>query len=352
MSFRQWLNVATIALIVIILILSRHELYTAWQLLERVNLWIFSLVIPIQFLSYYAAGAAIFSYLRAKGDLKEVRSLETARMALELNFVNHVLPTGGVSGASYMTWRLGKLGVSSGRATLAQVVRFGVTFGAFLVLLLVAVVLITLDGSINRMTILVSSSLASAIIFGSIIVAYIIGSQTRLHAFSRFLDRTINGLARKFFLKKNNLFGKKQYLIKPKTITKFFEDLHEDYLVLRRDPRILVKPFLWGIAFNLFEVALFVVTFLALGSFVNPAPVLIAVGIASFLSIFLATPGGAGGYEALMILFLSSAGVAPGVAVAGVLLARVTLILLTIGSGYLFYHQALKKYGKAPDNRI
>lgn len=343
MSFRQWLNVITVALIVIILVFSRHELYAAWQLLSKVNLWIFLLVIPVQFLSYYAAGATIFSYLRAKGDLQHVRSIETARMALELNFVNHVLPSGGVSGASYMTWRLGKLGVSSGRATLAQVVRFGVTFAAFLALLLVAVVLITLDGNINRLTILVSGALASSIIFGSIVVAYVIGSQRRLHSFSRFLDRVINGTARK-------VLRRKRALVKPSVITKFFEELHEDYLSLRGDPRILLKPFWWGIAFNLFEVGLFVVTFLALGTFVNPAPVLIAVGIASFLSIFLVTPGGAGGYEALMILFLSSAGVTPGVAVAGVLLARVTLILLTIASGYVFYHQALKKYGKAPNN--
>ena len=266
-------------------------------------------------------------------------------MALELNFVNHVLPTGGVSGASYMTWRLGKLGVSSGRATLAQVVRFGVTFAAFLTLLLIAVILITIDGNINRLTILVSSSLASGIIFGSIVVAYVIGSKSRLHAFSRFLDRVINGTARRFM-------RQREHLIKPTVITTFFEELHEDYLTLKDDPRILLKPYLWGLSFNLFEVSLFVITFLALGSFVNPAPVLIAVGIASFLSIFLVTPGGAGGYEALMILFLSSAGVSPEVAVAGVLLARVTLIMLTIVSGYVFYQQALRKYdGKLPNHR-
>jgi uncharacterized protein (TIRG00374 family) len=345
MSFRQWLNVGTVLLIVIILVFSRHELYAAWQLLSQVNLWIFLLVIPLQFLSYYAAGATIFSYLRAKGDLQNVRSIEMARMALELNFVNHVLPTGGVSGASYMTWRLGKLGVSSGRATLAQVVRFGMTFAAFLLLLLVAVLLITLDGNINRLTILVSSTLASAIIFGSVVVIYVIGSQKRLHAFSRFLGKVINGIAQR-------ITRKKKTFVSQSLITKFFEDLHEDYLALKGDPRILLKPLGWGVAFNVFEVGMFMVTFLALGTLVNPAPVLIAVGIASFLSIFLVTPGGAGGYEALMILFLSSAGVSAGVAVAGVLLARVTLILLTIVSGYLFYHQALKKYGRAPDNSI
>lgn len=338
MSFRRWLNIATLALIAIILYFSRHELVTAWELLERVNIWILLLVFPLQFLGYYATGAMIFSYLRAIGDLKNVKSIETARMALELNFVNHVLPSGGVSGASYMTWRLNKLGVNSGRATLAQVVRFGATFAAFLVLLLLAVMLITIDGGINRLTILVSAALASIIIFTTVIVIYIISSNARLQAFSRLLDRGINGLWQK-------VFRQKKVLVERAIIRRFFEDLHTDFVALRKDPKILRKPFYWGIVFNLAEVSLFVVTFWALGTFVNPAPILIAVGIASMVGLFLVTPGGAGGYEALMILFLSSAGVHPGTALAGVLLARVILIVLTITSGYVFYHNALKKYG-------
>jgi len=340
MSFRRWLNIATVVLIAIILYLSRHELLTAWYLLERVNIWILLLVLPLQFLGYYSTGAMIFTYLRGIGDLKKVKSIETARMALELNFVNHVLPSGGVSGASYMTWRLSKLGVSSGRATLAQVVRFGATFVAFLALLLVAVLLITIDGNINRVTILVSSALASIIVFGTIIVAYTISSHARLLAFSRLLDRGINGAWR-------HIFRQRKALVQHATIKKFFEDLHADFIALRTNPRILKAPFLWGIVFNVAEVSVFVATFLALGSFVNPAPILIAVGIASMAGLFLFTPGGAGGYEALMILFLSSAGVNPGVALAGVLLARVIMILLTIATGYAFYHQALKKYGKS-----
>lgn len=337
MSFRRWLNIATIVLIIVILFFSRHELGVAWGLLERVNIWILLLVFPLQFISYYSTGAMIFSYLRAKGDLKNVKSIEMARMALELNFVNHVLPTGGVSGASYMTWRLNKLGVNSARATLAQVVRFGATFAAFLTLLLAAVLLITIDGSINRLTILVSSAMASLIIFGTVLVTFAIGNYARLHAFSKFLDRIINGIGRK-------VMRRKSALIEYAVIRKFFEDLHDDYVALRSDPGILKKSYLWGLVFNIAEVGAFVVTFLALGTFVNPAPVLIAVGIASMAGLFVVTPGGAGAYEALMILFLSSAGINPATALAGVLLARVIFILLTICSGYVFYQDALKKY--------
>ena len=62
----------------------------------QVNVWILLLLIPLQILCYYAAGAMIFSYLKEKYDIT-ISGAQTAQMALELNFVNHILPSGGVS---------------------------------------------------------------------------------------------------------------------------------------------------------------------------------------------------------------------------------------------------------------
>ncbi len=344
MTARRWLNLITIALILLILFLAREDLVAAWHLLGQVNPWILLLVLPVQFISYYAGGAMIFSYLRQKGDLKDVSNIEATKMALELNFVNHVLPSGGVSGISYMTWRLSKLGVATGRATLAQVVRFAATFGAFVILLAFSVVLITIDGSINRFTILVSCGLIGAIILGLVIVGFAIGSKTRTTKLALTVHKIIYWAWRKVLRRKTPL----PHAVGEETIKKFFDDLHDDYMSLRRSPRQLEKPLMWGVLFNIAEMSLFWVTFMALGTFVNPAPIMIALGLASLAGVFLFTPGGAGGYEALMILFLTSAGVPASVAVAGVLLARVILIVLTISTGYFFYHQSLKKYGK-PD---
>ena len=328
----------------LILFLARDDLVKAWHLLGQVNPWILLLVLPVQFISYYAGGAMIFSYLRQKGDLAKVSNIEAAKMSLELNFVNHVLPSGGVSGLSYMTWRLSKLSVAGSRATLAQVVKFAATFGAFVVLLAVSVLLITFDGSINRFTILVSSGLIGIILLGLVVVGYAIGSKTRAARLATFVYKTIEWVWHAILRRKNNV----PQPVSLTAIQRFFDDMHEDYMSLRKSPSQLKKPLAWGFLFNVAEMALFWVTFLALGTFVNPAPIMIALGLASLAGIFLFTPGGAGGYEALMILFLTSAGVPASVAVAGVLLARVLLILLTIGTGYIFYHQSLKKYGK-PD---
>lgn len=341
MSLRSWLSIITILLLGLIIYFAREEIIHAFELLSRVNLWILSLLIPLQILSYLAAGETMFSYLRAKGSTKEISGLKQARMALEMNFVNHTLPSAGVSGISYMTWRLSKLGVSPARATAAQLVRFVVTFGGFMVLLMLAVLLVTIDGDVNRWIILVSSTLVSAIIGGTTFLIYVIGSRKRIEIVSRWSYRVLNRVT------KTLTFGRKRVLIKEKIISHFFLEMHDEYLTLSKERKLLIRPFAWGIVFNVLEVLMFITVFFALGSLVNPAPVLIALGLASVAGFLVATPGGAGVYEATMVSFLATSGVPAGVAVAGVLLARVILMVGTIALGYLFYQQAILKYGKS-----
>ena len=339
LAAKHWLNIVTLLLIGLVLFFARNDLVKAWQLLGQVNIWVFLLIIPLQFLSYYASGAMIFSYLKNREALTTISWIEQPKMALELNFVNHIFPSAGVSGASYMTFRLSKLGVNSGRATLAQVVRLVMQFVSFAALMLIAVLWVTFDGSLTRFTILIASMLVSVILASIIGTIFLVGSSKRLEKFEKFLDLVVNKKIAKLFRRS------KPYIDKDK-MHAFFADLHEDYRTLRADPKCLVRPFWWGIVFNLAETLMFFVTFLSLGTFVNPAPILIALGLAALVSILLVTPGGAGGYEAAVILFLTSAGVSPAIAVAGVLLARTSLIILTIASGYILYNSAMKKYGK------
>lgn len=341
MSFKQWLNVATIVLVALVLFLARHDIVLAWHMLGTVNVWIFFFIIPIQFLSYYANGEMIFSYLRKRGDLQDVPPLESPKMALEFNFVNHIFPTAGMSGISYMTWRLSKLGVRSGRGTLAQVVKFAATYVAFAALAIVSVFVITADVGLNRFAILVASGLVMATVLGTIGAMYILSSRARLEKFERFIDILLNHKIRK-------LIRRKKEFIARDTLSSFFADMHNDYKTLREQPKLLGASFVWGIVFNLAETAMFFLTFLSLGQVVNPAAILIAMGLAGTVGAFFVTPGGAGGYEATMILFLSLVGVNASTALAGVVLARTLLIFITIATGYVVYHQAIKKYGKAP----
>lgn len=340
MSVRTWVSVITIIFLALIVYGARNEILHAWELLGTVNIGILLLLIPFQIISYYMAGEMIFSYLRAKNVISHVSRLSQARMALEMNFVNHILPSAGVSGISYMTWRMGKYGISAGRATLAQLIRFIVGFASFATLLFIALVAITLDGNISRIIILMSALLIIAMIvvtFGGI---YLIAKPSRYEKFSmtlyRIFNRTIKILT----------FGKKHQLVQRKKIVHFFEEIHEDYLTIRREKKLLKGPYVWGLAFVIFDVLLFMTTFWALGVNVNPAAVLIGFGLAAAISAFVATPGGAGAYEIVMAGFLVAAGVPQEVAIAGTVLTRVILLLGTIVFGYVFYQDALVRYGK------
>lgn len=340
MSFRTVLSIITIVFLGLIVYFSRHEIYKAWLLLEQVNVWILLLLIPGQLLVYYAGGEMAFAYLRSKGSIGNITGIQLARMSLEMNFVNHVLPSAGVSGLSYMTWRFGHFGISPGRATMSQVVRFAMAFVSFVTLLLISLFIITLDGHINRWILLFSALLVVGIIVALLLGIFLLSSQSRINRFSASVTKKVNRIVAAMS------FQKVTMLLHPKKVDDFFDDLHKDYLALSRDKRILTKPYLWGLVYAIGDVLLFMITFWALGAYVNPAILLIAYGLGGLATFFVITPGGAGAYEAIMVAFLVTAGVTSDTAIAGTLLTRVILLLGTIGLGYFFYQHAILRYGR------
>ena len=196
MSFRFWVSVITAVILAVIIYFARDDISHAISLIGSANIWILLLLIPAQIAVYFAAGEMIFEYLRGKNELKNVSRWSLTRLALEINFVNHILPSGGVSGVSYTGWRLNKMGVSPGRSTLAQVVRYAMGFIAFLSLLVISVVFVTLDEGVNRLIILVSALLMSAIIFILVFGMFIVGDQLRLQSFVNWIARLINKIGK------------------------------------------------------------------------------------------------------------------------------------------------------------
>lgn len=336
----------TLGLVALILFLSRHELEKSWVLLWQVNLWVLVLLVPLILLTFFASAETMFSYLRAKGSTKKVSVWERARMALELNFVNHTLPSGGVSGISYMTWRLGKVGVTPGKATSAQVVRYVAGFIASAILIAVSVLIVTIDGNINRLIILVSCGIVTFMILSTIALIYVISSRKRMHRVAMWIERAVNRWTRKITR------GKKRVLVHEEKVYAFFEDIHDDYSELRRDYRILAKPILWAILFTTADAMLFAITFWALGTPINPAPLIIAYVLASVAGFIVVTPGGAGAYEAIMVGFLATAGIASSASLAAIVLTRVIILLITIALGYFFYEDALRRYGGGDGSKI
>lgn len=345
-SLRTWISVTTFVLIAIILFFSRHELSQAWHLLGGIHWWILIILVPVVMIGYLAAGEMTFSYLRQMGKTKDISIWTQMRISLELNFVNHVLPSGGVSGVSYMNWRLGKFGVSTGKATMAQAVRYVAGFASMVTLLMGAVFWVTIDGTVNRWIIFMSSALVFLMVAVVVVAMYMFSSITRMHNLVSGVSRFINKVVKRV------TFGRVPKIIVASKAMVFLDDIHSDYVAIMKDKRLLIRPYLWGLFFTATEIAIFWIVFWGLGTIVNPAPILIAYGLASLAGFVIVTPGGAGAYEAIMVLVLAIAGMPKGEAIAGILLTRVIILLVTIVVGWVLYQQVVMKYGKRPGTAV
>lgn len=341
-GFRFWLNIVTFILIGVILWLARDNLVEAWHLLGKVNIWILLLIIPIQFASYYASTEIFFTYLRARGKLKQISPFNATAIALEFNFVNHVFPSAGVSGASYMIWRLGKLGVSAGQAAMSQIINYLMLGGTFMAMMVLALIWAVIENRAANWIVMATTiavmMLVSVVIFGS----YLVSKQQRLMSFSDWLTSQTNKLVA------NLSFGRKKRVLEREKMRAFFTDFYLDFRAISSNKAVLRGPIIWGFISNILDVLLVAVAFWALGGMVSIPILLIAFGAAAVGSFLVVTPGGVGAYEALMVSVLVAGGLDGGVATAGVLLARVILVLGTILCGVFAYQVALNKYGK-PD---
>lgn len=345
-SPRVVLSFATVVVLGVIIYLSRHELLKAWGLFGQADIRLLLLLVPFQIAVYFAGGEMIFSYLRDKRDIHHVSRLEQTRIALELNLVNHIFPSGGVSGMSYATWRMHKLGVSTSRSTFAQVVRYVAGFLALVVLLILSVIFLALDGQVNRYIVASSFILVLAVVSLTLGLIYVFSSKHRMNVTAAKITRSINNVVRLA------TFGKKRRLLKIERVKEFFAEMQSDFRDMSNHPRLLIKPFLWGIVYTLFDVGMFLLAFMALGTPVNPTILVVGYGVANMAGIIAFTPGGAGVYEVIMIFFLSMAGVRPDAAIAGIILTRAILLAGTILFGYIFYQHALIKYGKPGGAKI
>jgi uncharacterized protein (TIRG00374 family) len=223
---------------------------------------------------------------------------------------------------------------------MAQIMKYVVQMGTFMALMAAALIWATLENRTASWVVVATAVGITSLIFLVIFGGYLVGSHSRMRHFARWLTRVLNLLVKKI------TFGCKPEVLKLERVEQFFIDFHNDFMVLKNDKKLLVKPIIWSFLFNIFEVLLFMVSFWALGTWVNPAVLLIAYGAAALIGVFMLTPGGAGAYEAVMIGILTASGVAAGVAFAGVILTRAILIIGTLASGFVVYQHALHKYGR------
>jgi putative heme transporter len=264
------------------------------------------------------------------------------KTSLELNFVNHVFPSGGVTGISYFGLRMrdgDKL--TGGKATLVQVMKLGLLFVSFELLILFGLFALALMGRVSNLTILVAAMLSTLLVAGTLAFAYIVGDKQRINSFFVGLTKVLNRIIQV-------VRPKHPETIHIERVRQLFDDFHDNYREIQRSYKQLKGPFWWAFLANTTEVLAVYVVFIAFGEFVNVGAVILAYAVANFAGLVSVLPGGVGIYEALMAGVLATAGVSPAVSLPVIVMFRVLSTLLQIPPGYYLYQQALQRGERAP----
>lgn len=339
-NWKMTLNVVTFMLLGLAIFLLRKDIGGALQDLGKINAIALLLVIPLQLQNYAAYAHLYQEFFRILGSKQSFKFMY--KVALELNFVNHVFPSGGVSGFSYFAARLKPAGVSAAQATLTQTMRFVLTFASFVLLLFIGLFLLALGGSASNMTILITCSLSFLTVFTIIGGGYVISSKDRIKTSTKFLTKFVNKIIH--FVRPNH-----PETIKLSRVEKLGNEMHGNYKILKEKLPQLRRPLFYSMLANITELATIYIVYIAYGQFVNPGAVIIAYALANFAGLVAVLPGGIGVYEGLMAAVLVSAGVPAGLAISVTVMYRVLTLALGLPPGYYFYHKAMATLGKTPD---
>lgn len=335
---RRWkliLNLVTLVALLVLVYAIRHQLGTTIRDLGRVHAIALLLILPVELLNYHAQTKLYQGLFGLVGNKLSYKFL--FKTSLELNFVNHVFPSGGVTGISYFGLRMRDGNqLSGGKATLIQVMKLGLTFLSFEVLIVFGLLALAVMGRVSNLTILVGASLSTLLVAGTLGFAYIVGSKQRINAFFVALTRVLNRLiqlVRPHHPETINIRGARQ----------LFDDFHDNYQTIKSSYRQLHSPFWWALLANATEVLALYVVFIAFGHLVNIGAVILAYAVANFAGLVSVLPGGVGIYEALMTAVLASTGVPPAVSLPVIVMYRVVNTLLQIPPGYYLYNRNLTK---------
>jgi hypothetical protein len=329
------LNAGTIIAMGIAIYALRQQIADTIENLGRVNAYALFLMFPMQFLNYHGYTNQARSLFRILGE--RLRYTSILRLMLEMNFVNQIFPSGGVTGLSYFNIRMKDADVSASKSSLVYLMRYILVFISFQVLLATGLILLALDGMANNFVLLVGGSLATLVLVATVGSAFIIGSKQRINSFFVTITKILNRIVHVFR-------PKNPELINTNKVRDLFEELHSDFLVIKKDYRALLKPLSWSLLACAAEVGTIYVVYIAFGQWINPGAVILAYAVATFAGFFSILPGGIGIYEALMTAVLAATGVSPGVSIPVTVMYRVLSVAIQLPPGYFFYNKNLRSH--------
>jgi putative heme transporter len=332
--WRGILNLITFAAMILLIYALRHQIMETLDNIQHVNYWVLLLVIPLQLLNYDAYARMYRDILAHLGQPVRYRSLY--RVGLELNFVNHAFPSGGVSGISYFSVRLRNYGVKASTATLLQLFKFMLVFLSFQLVLAFGLLALAIGNKANDLIILFATMLSTLTAVGTFGAAYVISSRARIRGFFAGMTKLLNRLI-------HVVRPQHPETISVARLEGVATDMHGNYVALKGNLGVVRTSLRYALIGNVTEILTIYVFYVAFGEWVNIGAVIIAYAIANFAGLISVLPGGIGVYEALMFGVLAAAGIPAGLSIPVIVMYRVVNMTIQLLPGWVLYHRSLNE---------
>ena len=332
---KRWklvLNIVTVLALGAVVYASRHDVLATIDNLGKVNTWALLLMIPIQLLNYHAQTRMYQDMFGVVGNKLEYKDLY--KLSLELNFVNHVFPSGGAAGISYFNIRLKNADLTASKATLVHIMKLVLMFVSYEILLIAGMFSLAAMGRVNNLTILVGATISTLLLVGTGLFAYVVGSRARINSFFLSVTKGLNKIIQVVRPRHPETIN----LDKARDV---FEDFHHNYKLLRSSLPKLKAAFWYSLLAIFTEILSVYVVFIAFGHIINVGAVILAYGVANFAGLVSVLPGGVGVYEFLMAAVMATAGVPAALSVPVIVMYRVINTIIQIPPGYYLYQKHL-----------
>ena len=318
--------------------------------------------IPFQLLTIAITANFYYSYFRQAGILARAKIKDFYQVVLELNFVNSVFPSGGVSSFSYLGLRLRPLGIKASATMVVQSLRIVLSLISYLPILALGVLALTIDEKIGNWLLLIAVGSFFSIVFICLAGWYLISDAQRIKHLIRFLPQIAKWLSRRFFWLRPT---KVQQTIDK--IDRAFLEIRNDYIKIKKNPRQIWSGTRFMFLYNLVDVlTLYMICWVFYSAFgqpvINFGVVVLAYMFANLAGMIFIFPGGIGAYEFVLILVAKfSQASSPNNNEALVLVApshepmivaaltfRLLKLLISVPVGLFYYQAAIKKKLKVP----
>ena len=331
-KWRLALTIVTFAALAALIYGLRKDIGGVIENLGKVNALALLFIIPIEAINYDAYARLYVRLFRILGD--KVSYKEMYKLTLELNFVNHILPSGGVSGISYFNVRMRAYGVSGSKSTFAQLLKLFLLYTSFQPLLIIGVFLLAVRGHVNNLVMLVTGAIVTLLVIGTLGFIYMIESRSRINTFLTAITKILNKLL--------SLVRRKPETINIEGAQVAFNEFHDNYKLFKERWRELKVPFVYMTIANITEVAAVYVVYIAFDRLVNVGAVVLAYAVANFAGLISVLPAGIGVYEGLMTGVLVATGIPAGLSIPVTIMYRVLNMFTQLTPGYYFYQKALR----------